>query len=118
MKKILTVDDIAFYRDKIKNFFGNLGHEVDEAEDGMEAIKKAENYEYNLVITDQNMPQMNGIKLIAELRKLPQYKNTTIVMLTSERSNELRQKAMAAGADFFVNKPMNLDFLQKLNEQL
>ena len=83
------------------------GYDVVEAGDGVEALDIAREKSVNLVITDVNMPNMDGISLIKELRSLPSYKFTPLLMLTTESSSEKKQQGRAAGATGWIVKPFN-----------
>jgi len=87
------------------------GHAVVEAADGVQALGTAKTRRFNLVITDVNMPNMDGIALIRELRTLPNYKFTPLLMLTTESSPEKKQLGKAAGATGWIVKPFNPDQL-------
>ena len=87
------------------------GYDVIEAADGVEALNIARDKSVNLVITDVNMPNMDGISLIRELRNLPSYKFTPLLMLTTESSAEKKQQGKAAGATGWIVKPFNPDQL-------
>ena len=76
----------------------NAGYDVVEASDGMDGLAKAKTQGFNLVLTDQNMPRMDGLTLIKNLRGLPQYKATPILMLTTESSDAMKAQGKAAGA--------------------
>jgi two-component system chemotaxis response regulator CheY len=80
---------------------------VAEASDGVQALSAAKSKRFNLVITDVNMPNMDGIALIKELRALPNYKFTPLLMLTTESSPEKKQQGKAAGATGWIVKPFN-----------
>ena len=105
MATILTVDDSPSVRQMIKLVLGPLGHGVIEAGDGAEGLQKAKAQPVDLVITDLNMPVMNGLALIRELRKLPGFVGTPIVFLTTESSDAIKQDAKAAGATGWITKP-------------
>jgi len=83
------------------------GYDVVEAADGVEALKIARTRSVNLVITDVNMPNMDGISLIRELRALPSYKFTPLLMLTTESSADKKQQGKSAGATGWIVKPFN-----------
>ncbi|GAA5316904.1 MAG: response regulator [Candidatus Pelagadaptatus aseana] len=84
MAKILAVDDSASMRQMVSFTLKGAGHDVIEAVDGVDALAKAKGTPLDLVISDVNMPNMDGITLIAELRKLPAFKFTPMLMLTTE----------------------------------
>jgi two-component system chemotaxis response regulator CheY len=85
----------------------SAGYEVLEAVDGQDGLDKAKSNAVNLVLTDQNMPRMDGLTLIKTLRALPQYKTTPILMLTTESSDTMKQQGRAAGATGWLVKPFD-----------
>lgn len=107
MAKILAVDDSASMRQMVSFTLKGAGHEVLEASDGVEGLSVAQRGPVDLVISDVNMPNMDGIQLIAELRKLPSYKFTPILMLTTESSGEKKMQGKSAGATGWIVKPFN-----------
>lgn len=107
MASILAVDDSASMRQMVSFALKNAGHDVVEAADGEDALKAAQSNKVGLVITDVNMPKMDGIALIRELRALPNYKFTPILMLTTESAPEKKQEGKAAGATGWLVKPFN-----------
>lgn len=111
MASILAVDDSASMRQMVSFTLKGAGYDVVEAVDGVDALNKAKQQSVNLVITDVNMPNMDGITLIAELRKLPNYKFTPLLMLTTESAPEKKQAGKAAGATGWIVKPFNPDQL-------
>jgi len=112
MAKILAVDDSASMRQMVSFTLKGAGHEVLEASDGEEALKIARgNNGIHLVISDINMPKMDGIALIKELRALPEYKFTPILMLTTESSGDKKMEGKSAGATGWIVKPFNPDQL-------
>ncbi len=111
MASILAVDDSASMRQMVAFALKSAGHDVVEAVDGEDALSQAKNKRVNLVITDVNMPKMDGIALIRELRALPAYKFTPILMLTTESAPEKKQQGKEAGATGWLVKPFNPDQL-------
>lgn len=111
MASILAVDDSASMRQMVSFTLKGAGYDVIEAVDGVDALNKAKQKPVNLVITDVNMPNMDGITLIAELRKLPSYKFTPLLMLTTESAADKKQAGKAAGATGWIVKPFNPDQL-------
>ena len=97
-KSILIVDDSASIRQMLGFTLRAAGYEVDEAVDGKDGLGKAQRKAYQLVFTDQNMPNMDGLTLIKSLRGLPTYRSTPILMLTTESSDAMKQQGRAAGA--------------------
>jgi len=104
---ILAVDDSASMRQMVSFTLKGAGYEVVEAADGVEALDIAKKRPVNLVLTDVNMPNMDGISLIRELRDLPDYKFTPLLMLTTESGPEKKQEGKAAGATGWIVKPFN-----------
>jgi two-component system chemotaxis response regulator CheY len=106
-KKILTVDDAASIRQMVAFTLKGAGYEVVEAVDGQDGLNKAKSGQFDLVLTDQNMPKMDGLTLIKSLRALPQYSRTPILMLTTESSDDMKTKGRAARATGWLVKPFD-----------
>ncbi|MDX9706692.1 MAG: response regulator [Azospira sp.] len=106
-KTILCVDDSASIRQMVGFTLKSAGYEVVEAVDGMDGQDKARSRSIDLVLTDQNMPRMDGLTLIRNLRALPQYKSVPILMLTTESSDAMKQQGRAAGATGWLVKPFD-----------
>jgi two-component system chemotaxis response regulator CheY len=83
------------------------GYQVTEAVDGQDGLDKAKAQVFDLVLTDQNMPRMDGLTLIRSLRGLPTYQKVPILMLTTESSDEMKSKGRAAGANGWLVKPFD-----------
>ncbi|WP_185231263.1 response regulator [Teredinibacter franksiae] len=112
MAKILAVDDSASMRQMVSFTLKGAGHDVCEAADGVEALALAKaGGSVDLVISDINMPNMDGITLIKELRSLPTFKFTPILMLTTESGADKKSEGKAAGATGWIVKPFNPDQL-------
>lgn len=111
MAKILAVDDSASMRQMVSFTLKGAGHDVVEAVDGVDALAKAKGDKFDLVISDVNMPNMDGIALIKELRALPDFKFTPMLMLTTESAGDKKQQGKAAGATGWIVKPFNPDQL-------
>lgn len=107
MANILVVDDSASMRQMVSFTLKAAGYQVTEANDGLDALGKAKTASFNVVITDVNMPRMDGIALIKELRALPNYKFTPLLMLTTESTPEKKQEGKSAGATGWMVKPFN-----------
>src|SRR3569833_2566011 len=107
MARILAVDDSAAMRQMVGITLTGAGHQVEHAADGCEALQKAEAAKYDLVITDVNMPRMDGITLVRELRGLEKYKFVPLLVLTTEATTERKQAGKAAGTTEKQNKPNN-----------
>ena len=111
MSTILAVDDSASMRQMVSFTLKAAGFTVTEAVDGVDALGKARSGKFDLVLTDVNMPQMDGISLIRELRALPNYKFTPILMLTTESGADKKSEGKSAGATGWIVKPFNPDQL-------
>lgn len=110
-KTVLSVDDSASMRQMVRLTLTGAGYDVVEASDGREALTKAEGGSVNMVLTDLNMPNMDGLTLIRELRKLPAYKGVPIVFLTTESDEAKKHEARASGATAWIVKPFKQDQL-------
>jgi two-component system chemotaxis response regulator CheY len=106
-KTILAIDDSASIRQMVAFTLKSSGYEVVDAVDGMDGLDKAKAKTFNLILTDQNMPRMDGITLIKSLRGMPQYKTVPILMLTTESSDAMKQQGRAAGATGWLVKPFD-----------
>ncbi|AXX84876.1 MULTISPECIES: response regulator [Aliarcobacter] len=114
MAKLLIVDDSTMLRDMLNYALNEGGYtDVVEAIDGVDGLAKAKSATFDLIITDINMPNMDGIDLVSELRKIPQYSKTPILVLTTERSDEMKAKGKVAGATGWIVKPFVPDQLLK-----
>jgi two-component system chemotaxis response regulator CheY len=110
-KRILTVDDSPSVRQMVKLTLSGAGYDVVEAGDGAEGLSKAQATALDMVVTDLNMPVMNGLSLIRALRKLPAYRGVPILFLTTESDAAMKQEAKAAGATGWITKPFQQDQL-------
>jgi len=104
-KTILAVDDSASIRRMVQYTLKGAGYDVIEAADGQEGLERAKQGKVNLVLTDQNMPRMDGLTLIRSLRELPDYQSVPILVLTTESSAEMKAQGRAAGATGWLVKP-------------
>ncbi|MDX1491073.1 MAG: response regulator [Pseudohongiellaceae bacterium] len=107
MTKILAVDDSNSLRQMVVFTLKQAGYEVEEAKDGNEGLLKAKSSQVDLVLTDVNMPGMDGITLVKELRQLPGYRFTPILVLTTEAGPDKKQEGKAAGATGWIVKPFS-----------
>jgi two-component system chemotaxis response regulator CheY len=118
-KTILTVDDSSTMRQMIAFTLTQAGFSVLEASDGQEALDLARTKGADLVITDVNMPRMDGITLVQELRQLGSYRFTPILVLTTESTPEMKAKGKAAGATGWIVKPFSPEkLLETVNKVL
>ncbi len=104
-KTILTIDDSASVRQMVAFTLRRAGYTVIEAGDGVDGLAAAQRETVHMVITDLNMPRMDGIECIRQLRALPASKFIPIVMLTTESQPERKQEGRAAGATGWIVKP-------------
>lgn len=107
MASILAVDDSSSMRQMVSFTLKGAGYEVAEAADGQEALNKARSQQFDLVITDVNMPIMDGITFIRQLRDEANYKFTPMLMLTTESAADKKAEGKAAGATGWIVKPFN-----------
>jgi two-component system, chemotaxis family, chemotaxis protein CheY len=105
VKTFLVVDDSASMRQLITFAMQDAGFDVLIAENGKDALEKLSSAKADMVITDLNMPDMDGIELITHLRGMPEYKFVPIVMLTTEAQEEKKKQGKAAGASGWIVKP-------------
>ncbi|MBF0460051.1 MAG: response regulator [Magnetococcales bacterium] len=110
-KTIMIVDDSFSARQAISLFLRDEGYQVVEAIDGKDALRKAGETAIDMVITDINMPNMDGITLIRELRRLPAFKFIPIIIQTTEFHSDRKQEGKAAGATGWVVKPFHSEQL-------
>ena len=106
-KTVLTVDDSASIRQMVSFTLKSAGYEVVEAVDGMDGLDKAKVRSCKRVLTDQNMPRMDGLSLIKSLRAMPQYRSVPILMLTTESSDTMKSQGRAACATGWLVKPFD-----------
>ena len=107
MPTILAVDDSASMRRMVSFTLKNAGYDVVDAVDGMDAWNKAAQRRFDLVLTDQNMPGLDGIGLTRKLRANPDFETTPILILTTESSEAMKQAGRAAGATGWMVKPFD-----------
>lgn len=110
----LVVDDSKSIRDMVAMTLTESGYSVTQAADGQQAIETAANSTFDLVITDINMPVMDGITFIRQLRTKPNYGFTPILILTTESQDAKKQEGRAAGASGWIVKPFNPEQLIKV----
>lgn len=117
VKRVLTVDDSKTMRDMVVFTLKGAGFEVLEASDGVQALSTLNGANVDLIITDINMPNMDGVALIKQLRAKPNFKSTPILILTTEGSDEKKAEGRAAGATGWIVKPFAPDkLLQVVNK--
>ena len=117
--KVLVVEDSPTMRQLIVFALKRVrGIQAVEANDGVDALKKLNAEKFDLIITDINMPIMDGLKLVSMVRNDPNYKETPIVIITTEGASEDRERALALGANEYITKPIQtmqiLEMVKKL----
>jgi two-component system chemotaxis response regulator CheY len=104
--KILLVDDQPLIRKIVRDILAQLGYmNVEEAENGQDALEKLKAKKFDLIFLDWNMPVMQGIDVLRELRKMPAYKDTPVIMLTAEAEKEKVITAIQEGVTNYIVKP-------------
>jgi two-component system chemotaxis response regulator CheY len=114
-KKILVVDDSSTMRKIIKSVLIDLGiaaEFITEAADGLDALGKVKSNSFDLILTDWNMPKMNGLTLVQNVRKLPKSVHTPIIMITTEGCREEVVAALKSGVNNYIVKPFNAEVLK------
>ncbi|HKB55739.1 MAG TPA: response regulator [Ramlibacter sp.] len=106
-KSILVVDDTRSMRKMVSAVLQTAGYSVEEAGDGVEALELARERVFDLVVTDQNMPRMDGVSLIRALRSLSAYDPVALLVLSTEVNPELKQQGREAGATGWMAKPFD-----------
>ena len=107
MAKILVIDDSPSMRNMVKTTLLASGHQVDDAVDGQLGLSKIKTTQYDAIISDINMPVMDGIELTRQTRALPAYKYTPILLLTTESATDKKLEGKQAGATGWLVKPFN-----------
>lgn len=106
-KHILAVDDSVSMRQMVEATLKSAGYAITVAKDGQEALELCQKQQFDFVLTDQNMPRMDGLTLVKSLRALPAYRTKPIVVLTTEASDDMKAKGRAAGATGWMVKPFD-----------
>ncbi len=107
MGQVLIVDDSASIRTLLAKTLQDTGYQVQSAVDGSQGLEVAKLTQFDLVITDVNMPEMDGLRLIEALRKLPEYRLKPILVLSTEHSQDMKRKGKEAGATGWLVKPFD-----------
>jgi len=106
-KTILIVDDSSSLRQVVNLTLTRAGYQVLEAVDGEDALRQLDGRKINLIVSDVNMPRMDGITFLTRVKQLPRYKFTPVVMLTTEGQAEKKEQGRAAGAKAWIVKPFS-----------
>ena len=117
-KTIMTVDDSASVRQMVSFTLKEADYEVVEAVDGTDALSKLQTYPVHMLITDINMPNMDGISLIKQVRAKKEFRFVPIIMLTNNSSQETKEKGKEAGATGWIVKPFNPEQLLAVVKKL
>lgn len=119
-QRILIVEDSPTMRQMIAFALRRVGPAiaVDEAEDGVEGLRQVKAREYDLIITDINMPMMDGLKLVSLIRQDPRYLTTPIIIITTEAGEEDRNRAFALGANAYITKPIQAPVVARKVKEL
>jgi len=116
VRRILVVEDSGAMRALIGTALEGLEEklEIDEAESGFAALRMLPRYAYDLIVTDINMPDINGLELLSFVKRDPRYRSTPLLIVSSEGSERDREKGLALGADAYLVKPFGTEALQRL----
>lgn len=106
-KKVLVVDDGATNRSFIKTFLMLNGFDAETAADGLEGLEAAKKTNFDLVFSDLEMPNLDGIGFLTELKKMPQYKAVPVIILSSLSDQDIKDRTKALGAVHYIVKPFN-----------
>ncbi|UUA72788.1 MULTISPECIES: response regulator [unclassified Cellvibrio] len=117
-KHVLIVDDSVSVRQMVEATLKSAGYTVTAAKDGLEALNLCKTKSYDFVLTDQNMPNMDGLTLIKSLRTLPAHMRTPIVVLTTEASDAMKAQGRAAGATGWMVKPFDPNKLLEIAKKV
>jgi two-component system chemotaxis response regulator CheY len=117
-KTVLIVDDSASLRQLVKITLTGAGYDVIEAENGEKGLAQFDGKKIHLVISDVNMPIMDGITFVTKMKALAAYKFTPVIMLTTESSSDMKAKGQAAGAKAWVVKPFKPEMILAAVAQL
>ncbi len=112
MTRILIVDDSKTIRRAIRGIMESIGAEADEAENGQVAVEKVNSSSFDAVLLDWNMPVMNGLDCLKEIRANPEHDDLRILMVTTEDSFDQITTALNSGADEYVIKPFDTEIIQ------
>jgi len=118
---ILVVDDSPTMRGMVSHALNEAGFETKEAENGKDALIKLttmENGQPDVIVTDINMPEMDGIELVREIRKIPAFKYVPVLVLTTDDTEEKKEIGRAAGATGWLVKPFDAELILKVIQKV
>lgn len=113
-KMVLIIDDSASFRQIISDTLRNAGYDVIEGTDGVDALAKLAGKKINLIICDVNMPNMNGIRFVKEVKMRPEYQSLPIIMLTTESREKRKLEGQEVGVNAWIVKPFQPDQMLKV----
>ncbi|ACG56885.1 response regulator receiver protein [Hydrogenobaculum sp. Y04AAS1] len=117
--RILVVDDMSTMRRVIKSILNQLGYSnIEEAENGKDALSKLSSSNYDFVLTDWNMPEMDGLELVKTIRQDPNLKDLPILMVTAEAKKENVLEALKTGVNNYIVKPFTAEILKEKIEKI
>jgi two-component system chemotaxis response regulator CheY len=109
MKTALVVDDTEIHRSATRTFLAMMGFRVEIAEDGIQALKKLDEAQFDVIFSDIEMPNMNGMELLKRIRKHATAAKTPVVMLSTLDSEEMKSKLQTLGANYYLVKPFSAE---------
>lgn len=118
MASILVLDDSASMRHMIKTALMDKGHTIFGAANGVQGLQFIKSTPFDLIITDLNMPEMDGLSFIRELRQTAEHRGLPVLFVTTESSEALKQQAKTAGATGWITKPFSSDQLCRVVEKV
>lgn len=119
MKNVLIVEDSSMTRSLVRSVASELdGVETFEAKSGFEALKMLPVHEFDLIITDINMPDINGLELLSFVKKDERYGSIPMIIISTERTEEDKRRGMEMGADAYLSKPFKTEDLSGIIERL
>ena len=118
MAKILVVDDSEIIRNQLNEILAGGGHEAVEAADGAEGLAKTKEDTFDLIITDYNMPELNGVEMTKAIREVPGYADVNVLMLTTEAGVDLKKKGKEVGIRAWIVKPPKGELILKAIDKL
>lgn len=111
--KALVVDDVAMNRSFIKSYLATRGFDVETAEDGLQALEKTNSGSFDLIFSDIEMPNMNGLEFLRSVKQQSAYKSVPFVLLTTVDSEEVIKRAEKLGAVYYMVKPFNNEKMEE-----
>lgn len=114
MASVLVLDDSASMRDMLRSALSGQGHNVKEAANGKQGLALAERAKFDVILTDLNMPEMDGLTFIQTIRKNPEHRGVPIVFVTTESNRTTMMKAKQAGATGWIVKPFTPEQLTRV----